>query len=618
MRHVIYIENDEEITAIIDKVKKSPEKSVAVVAPKGAMLLQSLVNLRLLQREASKAKIKLDLITGDTIGTNLAAQAGLTVFKNLKDSKPLVSDLDKPKEEKILEADEDCEPAEFAVNYYKNNPKEDQESDKDSDQDKVADAEESPRFVQKDITQKESESDEKSDLDEESKQDEPENSEDAFDQPEKDHTGYIAKTAGNIHNKQIFETKDLDKNSDSDHSQKHEKMFEHSKVSGNYKKIGPDKVKRRALAIGLALFILALFLGSSYVFIPRASINILVEQVDYEKNLVISILKTQPPVEEGAENILIGKELSKEGSFEQEFSATGTKEIGQKASGEVTIYNNEDTLSHTIPAGSKFTSNSKVFLSTKAVTVGGATVASGQIVPGTIKVAVEAQNAGPDYNLGPSQFVIAGLASKITASSSEAFTGGTSKQVTIISEEDINKANKTVSDELAKKLAQELRTENAEYTILDEALSLDAVNLSTSENAGSEIDKFKASITAKLIVLSYQNSQVMNLAKELSSKQLEDNQELLVDEDGINTKFSAQSEDGSSLTLDVGVQGKVVPKFDENEAIGKIKGKSVAQTEEIIKGYSDKIISVSVAYFPSFWKTNPVLNKNIKIKYEFK
>ena len=91
-KDVIYIDVEDDITAIISKVKDSKEKIVALVPPKRTGVLQSAVNLRLLSRAAGNANKRLVLITANTALSGLAASAKIPVAKNLQ-SKPEIADL---------------------------------------------------------------------------------------------------------------------------------------------------------------------------------------------------------------------------------------------------------------------------------------------------------------------------------------------------------------------------------------------------------------------------------------------------------------------------------------------------------------------------------------------
>ncbi len=102
----LYIDIDEEITGIIDKVRSSNESIIALVLPKNAPVFQSLVNLKLLKRAAEAASKKPVLITSNPNVMSIAGVSGMYVAKDLK-SKPYIpevvatNDLDSVNEEAI-------------------------------------------------------------------------------------------------------------------------------------------------------------------------------------------------------------------------------------------------------------------------------------------------------------------------------------------------------------------------------------------------------------------------------------------------------------------------------------------------------------------------------------
>ena len=91
-KDVIYIDAEDDITAIISKVKSSNERIVALVPPKQVGVLQSAVNLRILARVAKTVDKHLVLITSNSALLPLAAAAELPVAKNLQ-TKPVVPEL---------------------------------------------------------------------------------------------------------------------------------------------------------------------------------------------------------------------------------------------------------------------------------------------------------------------------------------------------------------------------------------------------------------------------------------------------------------------------------------------------------------------------------------------
>ncbi len=88
-KKTVYVDVDEEITGIIDKVRSSNDSIVALVLPKRATMFQSIVNMKLLKRAANQDNKKVVLITSEPGLMPLAGAVGLHVAPNLM-SKPYI------------------------------------------------------------------------------------------------------------------------------------------------------------------------------------------------------------------------------------------------------------------------------------------------------------------------------------------------------------------------------------------------------------------------------------------------------------------------------------------------------------------------------------------------
>lgn len=77
MPQTFYIEADEEIISVIGRLRKSSTEENIFVFPKRALVLQSIVNLRLFQREAQKLGKKIIVVSQDEVGRMLAEKAGV-------------------------------------------------------------------------------------------------------------------------------------------------------------------------------------------------------------------------------------------------------------------------------------------------------------------------------------------------------------------------------------------------------------------------------------------------------------------------------------------------------------------------------------------------------------
>ena len=81
-KDVIYIDVEDDITAIISKMKASQSEIVALVPPKRIGAIQSAVNLKLVQRAAERANKHLVIISNNAALAALAGAANIPVAKN--------------------------------------------------------------------------------------------------------------------------------------------------------------------------------------------------------------------------------------------------------------------------------------------------------------------------------------------------------------------------------------------------------------------------------------------------------------------------------------------------------------------------------------------------------
>jgi hypothetical protein len=79
-KKILFVQIDEEITSIFQRIEKLPYKEVYLVVPKRAVLLQSIVNLKILKQKMAELEKEVAIITNDLNGMKLAHQAEIRVF----------------------------------------------------------------------------------------------------------------------------------------------------------------------------------------------------------------------------------------------------------------------------------------------------------------------------------------------------------------------------------------------------------------------------------------------------------------------------------------------------------------------------------------------------------
>ncbi len=101
-KKICFIQIDEEITTIFERVKELPYKDIYLVVPKRAILLQSVVNLKILKQKLEEINKGLAIITSDPNGMKLAHQAEIQVFDHFDIRKAKEVKEDENKEESAL------------------------------------------------------------------------------------------------------------------------------------------------------------------------------------------------------------------------------------------------------------------------------------------------------------------------------------------------------------------------------------------------------------------------------------------------------------------------------------------------------------------------------------
>lgn len=107
-KDTIYVDVDDEITTIIDKVRSSEGRVVALVLPKRASIFQSIVNMKLLKRSADEAKKHIVLVTSEASLMPLAGAVGLHVAAT-PSSKPEIPSTQSTATDSIVDASSDEE-----------------------------------------------------------------------------------------------------------------------------------------------------------------------------------------------------------------------------------------------------------------------------------------------------------------------------------------------------------------------------------------------------------------------------------------------------------------------------------------------------------------------------
>lgn len=528
-KETIYIDVDDEITSIIEKLQSSKHKIVALVLPKRAAVLQSIVNMKLLKRAATHSKKNIVLITSEAGLLPLAGAVGLHVAKTLSS---------KPEIPPTPNSADDSVDVEDAI-------------------DGSVDTSEPKNITSKNSRTKAKAEDEPIDI----------------------------------------EASDEEVSGADDESTASDKSDKKLKIP-NFEKF------RIKLIIGAVAFV-CLVIGwyIAYFVVPAAAITIKTDNQAVTVDLPFTASTTIKLLDQEKAIVpAVSKETKKTDT--EKVAATGKKNVGDKAKGTVSLQNCVKTDGPvTVPAGTTVSNNGNVFvvdidssLPASSFTGGGTCKTASKAVP------VTAQNAGDQYNLsGGRVFTVSGF-NGINGTDSSAMSGGTTKNVTVVSQDDINNAKNKLADKSKDTAKEELKktlgTENLFPLIETFAFTDPAVT--TSPNVGDESSDVSVTSVITYTMLGVKRDDLKALVVTVANKQI-DTSKQSISSDGLDKAIFRLNDkgDGKSQKLNVQTEAETGTQLNEDDIKKQVTGKKSGDIQQQIQGYPG-VKEVNVKFSP-FW-----------------
>ncbi len=565
-KDVVYIEPEDDITDIIARVKNAKQKLVALIPPKKIGVLRSAVNTKLIAKAARQAEKVAVVVTTDQALIKLAATAGLPVAKTLQSRPKLPSE--------IIEAETTSTAKEQIID----------EKDFDEEADgKAGDA--------------------------------------AGGTPSAG--GRKANAMGESAAAGPAVRKKADQEISSDDLEKDDKK------KSDKKNIPVFEKYRKWIIIGASTFVvLVIFLVWAIVFAPAANIAVAIRTTTSNFSDNISFV-TKTGTEKPADGVFLLEEKKVEKSSSVEFTATGQKDIGEKATGTLDLvakFSMDTATDHiTVPAGSQFAYGDYQYTSDSALDfyLDGEKddCTTLQLKSGTCtisaKVKVTAIKSGTDYNIGAHDSGWSTPRGDITATNSAAFTGGTTNMVTVVSKDDFDKAKDKLESTGKEDGKAELKNQFGDDMIIIES-SLE-VNTSDPKSTPAIDEEVKSGVTPKVeatttyTLYAVDKTVLENYIKEKAGKNLPADQKIYA----IDTPFFENfiKSDKGDYTAKLKSSTQTGPKVTEEDILEKSKGKKVGEVQSLLKSING-VSSVNIK--TSFFWVNKVPNDPNKITIELK
>lgn len=358
------------------------------------------------------------------------------------------------------------------------------------------------------------------------------------------------------------------------------------------------------------------FLFAGYLFLPQATISLFVapKTLELEKEAVFDPTLTQSDL---SKNKIKTTTIEIETSDNLDGLVTGKKEVGEKAKGEVTVYNSSAQLV-TLSAGTVISgpNNLKFTLDEKATLAS----ASGDIFSGTTpsksNVKVTASQIGSESNFpSGTVFNFAALAN-VAARNENPFSGGNKKEVKVVSRQDQDNLAKTLLDKLSQKAKEDLLKMGSEKNekIIETTLSQEILEKKFSRQINEEADKLSLSLKVKFKVLSFNSGEVQNLFQEQINQSVPQN--FVLKQGSVLISFGKIKTVNKTISGQIFIKATLLPSINEKALKNKIRGKTIKEalaTISAVPNLTDYKIKITPS-FPLLPKKLPLRSGSIKIE----
>jgi len=383
-----------------------------------------------------------------------------------------------------------------------------------------------------------------------------------------------------------------------------------------------EKIKKKRFflkSLVFCSFFLILIVILGLFLFPKVEVRIWpeTEVLILEESLVIDLNIEIPNFDE--KNIP-GKIFSNEKSISKEFFASGKTLKKEKATGIIRVYNAHSTSSRTLVPSRFVSAEGKLFWSLKTIVIPGASYEKGKLVPGEIDVEVQAAEPGEDYNIGPSTFALPALAGSslyttIYGRSFSDMSGGFIGEISQISQEDLEKAEAALIEELKKESIELFKiTVSKDFILLNETISHEIIESSSSLEIGAETESFEFQIRIKSEGKGFKKSDLENFAKNCINLNMSEGKILQEESLEINHFLSEQKiDEEGKLVLNLEIKAKVYSNIDLDKLKKALLGKSIKEARIFLENLPE-VVKVELKSWPFLKNKIPEDMEEVEVK----
>ena len=343
-----------------------------------------------------------------------------------------------------------------------------------------------------------------------------------------------------------------------------------------------------------------------YFALPRAEIKIWLET---------EILTTEIEVVIGEE--ISGQILEFEETINQSFPVHSSLLKETKAEGIIRVYNNYSTSPVRLVARTRFKSAcGKEFHTPVAISIPG----KYRDVPGSLDVEVIANRTGNESNIEATAFSIPGLRgtalfTTVTGRSYKPMTGGEIKEVGIVSQEDLNLAEKLLKEIAINGCLNKLRDYQGFY-ISEELIDINILESFANEEVGAKITEFNFQVKANCRTVGFKEEEIKKFALNYLDNKIIKEKSIVPESLKVNYSLKNKDINQEKMTLSLALTAKTYLTIDEYSIKKQLTNRTLSGARGALEGWSG-ISRVDVEFWPFWVELVPENPDKVKIKVKF-
>lgn len=534
MAQTHYIEVDEEIISAVGRLRRLPDAEHVLVFPKRALILQSVVNLKLLEREARKMGKRITVVTQDREGRLLAEKAGLA-------TQAFDAEMERGANAQTATFTVSHQPAPGAVSnrppqarrigsndFFAGRTKIQQPQSPLPKPEPVPPRPTAPTLPPRPLRIRNASPPQLTSLNSLRQEVSPQRSEMRPQLPPVTPPSPVQRPEAVLPPRSPISPPLAEHFPDQERRRKLDRFLSGERRDSNppseTSEIQSQAARehgtpsRRSANIAFALLaLICLTVGAGAIvvlFFPKAIVSL--EPQGSEETVRLALAgTTAAPRSDALPPEVSARLVTEEKDIVVTIEATGALgSVAEKARGKVVIYNRFSSQAQPLVATTRLKAkDGQIFRLIESVTVPGMTRVGGKDEPGAIEAQVIADSAGSEYNIGPSDFTIPGFQGspkfeKFTATSAQAFSGGGSGNGgggQSVSRQDLDTALESAKREAKKELLERAQHElGSSETVLEESATTELVGDASAPQIGTsgKTFEYRGRFSGRVFVLS--------------------------------------------------------------------------------------------------------------------